>query len=138
MTTGAAGRQAGVSPQDAAQLPRILADTGALAAAVGDGGAQGAVWRLAEPTRHLDANVIAVPPRASIDPHVGPAEDVLWHVVAGSGTLVTDAGEVPLSPGAVVWLPRGSRRAVTAGAEGLRYLSVHRRKDGMQIGRRPA
>lgn len=119
------------------RLPRILADTSALAQGAAAPDERGAVWRLTEPTRHLDANVIAVPPGASIDLHVGPEEDVLWHVVAGSGTLATEAGEVSLSPGAVVWLPRRSSRAVTAGADGLRYLSVHRRKSGLQIGRRP-
>ncbi|WP_405218553.1 cupin domain-containing protein [Agrococcus sp. Ld7] len=117
--------------------PRILADTSALAAGVADPEQRGAVWRLAEPTRHLDANVVAVPPHASIDPHVGPDEDVLWHVVAGGGMLATDDGDVELAPGAVVWLPRRSHRSVTAGPEGLRYLSVHRRKSGLQIGPRP-
>ncbi|SFS11644.1 Cupin domain-containing protein [Agrococcus baldri] len=126
MTTDATGRS-----------PRVLADTSALGERAAAPDERGAVWRLAEPTRHLDANVIAVPPGASIDPHVGPEEDVLWHVVAGSGTLATDAGAIALSPGAIVWLPRRSSRAVVAGDEGLRYLSVHRRKSGLQIGRRP-
>jgi quercetin dioxygenase-like cupin family protein len=127
MTTDAAGA-----------VPRILADTGVLGGRAAVPDERGAVWRLAEPTRHLDANVIAVPPGASIDLHIGPQEDVLWHVVAGGGTLTTDAGDLTLSPGAVVWLPRGSRRAVVASDEGLRYLSVHRRKSGLQIGARPA
>ncbi|SDS17765.1 cupin domain-containing protein [Agrococcus carbonis] len=134
MTTDAAGRAA------SAPAPRIVADTGLLAAAAADADRadeRGAVWRLAEAERHLDANVIAVPAGASIDRHVGPDEDVLWHVVSGSGTLSTDEGDVALAPGAVVWLPRRSRRAVTAGEAGLRYLTVHRRKPGLQIGERP-
>lgn len=131
---------AAVTPDDGnrpgASVPRVLADTSALAArATTD--ERGAVWRLTEPTRHLDANVIAVPPHGSIDAHAGPDEDVLWHVVAGSGSLLTGEREVPLSPGAIVWLPRGSMRAVAAGDDGLRYLSVHRRKSGLQIGSRP-
>ncbi|GEK79038.1 cupin domain-containing protein [Agrococcus baldri] len=126
MTTDAAGR-----------FPRVVADTAELGAHAAEPEERGAVWRLAEPTRHLDANVLAVPPRASVDAHVGPDEDVLWHVVAGSGTLETEAGALALSPGAIVWLPRGSRRALTAGDAGLRYLSVHRAKGGLQIGRRP-
>lgn len=134
--TDAADDPAG-APMSAATGPRILADTSALAASTAAADERGAVWRLAEPTRHLDANVIAVPPGASIDAHVGPDEDVLWHVVAGGGTLATDDGDLVLAPGAVVWLPRRSQRAVTAGPEGLRYLSVHRRKSGLQIGSRP-
>jgi quercetin dioxygenase-like cupin family protein len=130
MTTDAAGRAG------SARAPKIVADTGALAGRE-SADERGAVWRLAETERHLDANVIAVPAGASIDPHVGPDEDVLWHVVSGSGTLATDEGVVALAPGAVVWLPRRSRRAVTAGEAGLRYLTVHRRKPGLQIGERP-
>jgi quercetin dioxygenase-like cupin family protein len=121
-----------------AQFPRIVADTEALAARAGDPDERGAVWRLAEPTRHLDANVIALPTGGTIESHAGPDEDVLWHVLAGSGVLSTDVGEVALEPGAIVWLPRRSSRAVAAGEQGLRYFSVHRRKSGLQIGTRPA
>lgn len=116
-------------------VPRILADTGALGEGAGD--ARGAVWRLAEEERHLDANVIALPPGEAIDAHIGPDEDVLWHVLAGDGALSTDDGSLELRPGAIVWLPRRSRRSVTAGPDGLRYLSVHRRKGGLQIGGAP-
>lgn len=118
--------------------PRVLADTAAIAARTGAEDERGAVWRLAEAERHLDANVIALPPRGRIEPHDGPAEDVLWHVLAGAGTLETDGEPVELRAGAIVWLPRGSRRAVTAGEQGLRYLSVHRRNGGLGIGARPA
>lgn len=134
--TDAAERPGSAAP-GTARTPRILADTGALAASVAAPDERGAVWRLAEPTRHLDANVVAVPPGASIDPHLGPDEDVLWHVVAGGGTLATADGDLALTPGAVVWLPRRTERSVIAGPEGLRYLSVHRRKSGLQIGSRP-
>jgi quercetin dioxygenase-like cupin family protein len=115
--------------------PRIVADSAALAAAVGDPDERGAVWRLEADERHLDANVIALPPGERIEEHAGGAEDVLLHVIAGSGTLRSADEELALATGAVVWLPRRSRREITAGAEGLRYLSVHRRKPGLQVGR---
>lgn len=124
-------------PRTAAE-PRILADSGVLAAAVGEPDERGAVWRLDEAERHLDANVIALPPGERIDEHVGPDEDVLLHVIAGAGTLRSGDVELALAPGAVVWLPRRARREITAAAEGLRYLSVHRRKPGLQVGRRGA
>ncbi len=137
MTTDATGPRAG-DERSGARAPRILASTGDLGAAA-DPEARGAIWRLEEAERHLDANVIALPPGERIEAHAGPDEDVLWHVVAGSGTLATDDGELELLlPGAIVWLPRRSTRAVTPGPEGLRYLSVHRRKPGLGIGRAPA
>ncbi|MDQ4491538.1 DUF2249 domain-containing protein [Sinomonas sp. ASV486] len=120
----------------ATPLPRVVADTLALAEAH-DADASGAVFRLTMGNRDLDSNVIALPPHGTIGEHVGPDLDVLLHVISGSGTLATEGGEVPLSPGALVWLPRRSRRQFTAGALGLRYLSVHQRKSGLGLTPRP-
>lgn len=114
-------------------LPRVLTDTADLAADVGAPGAGGAVWRLDADDRDLDSNVIALPPNDGIAAHAGPDVDVLVHVLAGGGRLVTELGEIDLAPGAVVWLPRLSRRGFTAGAEGLRYLTVHRRRQALAI-----
>lgn len=113
-------------------LPRVLTDTLALAAAH-DADPSGAVFRLTMGNRDLDSNVIALPPQGSIGEHVGPDLDVLLHVIAGSGTLATEGAEVALVPGALVWLPRRSRRRFSAGPEGLRYLSVHQRKAGLGL-----
>lgn len=87
-------------------LPRVLCDTAAL-----DGASAGALWRLAEPGRQLDANVVRIPPGQEVGTHREPDLDVLLLVLAGHGTL-------------------------TAGPEGLTYLTVHRRRPGMRIQRR--
>lgn len=108
--------------------PRIVADTRDLAARVGEPGEIGAVWNIPSGERDLDANVIALPPGEGIALHRGPAIDVLIYVVAGAGTLTTATTDIALSPGHVVWLPRGSRRAFTAGPGGLRYLTVHQHR----------
>jgi quercetin dioxygenase-like cupin family protein len=110
--------------------PRVLINT--VAAARADG--PGAVWKLAETERDLDANLIVLPAGERIDAHDGPDLDVLVHVVAGSGRLETEAGRIDLSPGALAWLPRRSRRAFTAGPDGLRYLTVHRRRQALTLG----
>lgn len=94
---------------------------------------RGALWRLAEPARQLDSNVIRLPPDAGVDAHVEPDLDVLVCVVGGSGGLETAEGRQDLGPGAVVWLPHGSRRALAAGPEGLVYLTVHRRRPGLTV-----
>ncbi|MBX6388086.1 MAG: hypothetical protein IRZ08_03635 [Frankia sp.] len=114
-------------------VPRILADTAGLAAATGEPGVSGAVWKLQEPSRDLDANVIALAPGGTIDLHDGPDVDVLIHVLAGSGVLTTAGDQLDLAPGALVWLPRRSRRGVAAGQEGLRYLTVHQRRQALVI-----
>lgn len=119
----------------AEDLPRVLANTRGLAH---DGAGSGAVWKLTMGERDLDANVIALRPGDTIGEHAGPALDVILHVVSGSGTLGTDGGDVALEPGGIVWLPRLTRRAFTAGAEGLVYFSVHQRKRGWGLSAPPA
>ena len=124
--------------EDAGELlvPRIVADTAALLAELGADQA-GSVWQLTPASRDLDANIIALPPGDEIAAHDGPDLDVLIHVLAGSGTLETAAGKIALATGALVWLPRRSRRRFAAGPEGLRYFTVHHRKPALSISARP-
>ncbi|OKJ97121.1 hypothetical protein AMK26_29110 [Streptomyces sp. CB03234] len=96
----------------------------------------GALWRLAADGRQLDANLVRVTPDTRVPAHVEPDLDVFLYVVDGDGRLDTGDGERPLDAGCVVWLPRGARRGVVAGPEGLTYLTVHRRRPGLSI--RPA
>ncbi len=111
-------------------LPRILADTTALAAATD---ASGVMWKLQMRERDLDSNVIALAPGASIDAHAGPDVDVLIHVLAGSGQLATELDTLALRTGSLTWLPRRSRRQFTAGPDGLRYLTVHQRRQALTL-----
>ncbi|MGW8379381.1 hypothetical protein [Streptomyces sp. ODS28] len=123
---------------DPADAPRLVGDALALA---GDlpGARRGAAWSLDAPGRQLDANLVRLPPHDRIELHSEPDLDVLLMVTAGRGTVVTGApphtGEEPLAlyPGAVVWLPRGSTRALVADGAGLAYLTVHRRRPGLRI-----
>ncbi|MFK0060213.1 AraC family ligand binding domain-containing protein [Streptomyces werraensis] len=121
----------GTPDDEAAPLPRILCDTAVLAAA-GEGTA-GALWRLAESGRQLDANVVRLPPGHRVDTHREPDLDVLLLVLAGDGTLTAPDGDHPLPPGTLTWLPHGSTRSLAAGPDGLTYLTVHRRRPGMTI-----
>lgn len=115
--------------------PIVLTDTTAVAN-LGEVDAAGAVWRLQQPTRDLDSNIIALPPEGRIEAHDEPAIDVLIHVLAGSGRLTSPAATLDLRPGVLAWLPRGSPRQFTAGGQGLRYLTVHRRKPGLSLSER--
>lgn len=107
-----------------AESPRLLTDT--LAAV--DVDARGAVWKLDPIERDLDANLIALPAGGGIAAHEGPDLDVLVHVVAGAGRLETTDESIDLAPGGLIWLPRRSVRGFTAGPNGLRYLTIHRRR----------
>ncbi|PJN38808.1 hypothetical protein CG747_21435 [Streptomyces sp. CB02959] len=112
-------------------MPRLLCDARELAAV--DPAPTGALWRLAESGRQLDANLVRLPPEGRIDTHVEPELDVILYVVSGDGVVDTARDRQPLTEGSVVWLPRGSRRSLTAGRDGLAYLTVHRRRPGLQI-----
>ncbi|MDX2377859.1 cupin domain-containing protein [Microbacterium sp. LRZ72] len=114
-------------------LPRIVGETSADVHA----DAAGSVWQLTPAQRDLDSNVIVLPPGDEIRRHVGPDLDVLVLVLDGSGTLETEGDTLALQPGAIVWLPRRSQRRFIAGDGGLRYFSVHQRKPGLGITKRP-
>lgn len=113
--------------------PRILAVLDEIVASADPGG-RGALWRLAEQGRELDANVVRLPPGAGVGEHQEDTLDVLFVVLAGGGLLRTgEGGTLELAPTTVLWLPRTSRRALEAGPEGLTYLTVHRRRPGLTV-----
>lgn len=93
----------------------------------------GALWKLAEAGRQLDANVIHLPAGQVVETHAEPDLDVLLMVVAGHGTMDTAERTEQLTGGALMWMPHGSSRRITASDEGLSYFTVHRRRPGMQI-----
>lgn len=94
---------------------------------------QGALWKLSEPRRGLDANVVRLPPGTAVAEHSDDVLDVLLVVLDGDGHLGTPAGREPLTPHAVVWLPRTSRRSLVAGERGLVYLTAHPRRPGLSV-----
>lgn len=114
-------------------VPVVLCDTKALAQ--GLPAPAGALWKLAESGRQLDANFIHLPPRQRVDSHTEPDLDVLLLIVAGSGTVEGVDGPHSLAAGSLLWLPHGCRRSLAADDAGLSYLTVHQRRPGMQIRR---
>ncbi|MEU8029098.1 hypothetical protein [Streptomyces sp. NPDC049099] len=127
--TGPAGRTTG----DA----RVLCDARALAEAPPVPG--GVLWKLSESGRQLDANVVRLAPGGRITAHTESQLDVMVLVVAGGGVLGAGPADEPepLAEGALVWLPHGAPRSITAGEAGLTYVTVHQRRPGMRIGTRP-
>ncbi|OHV05657.1 DUF2249 domain-containing protein [Mycobacterium talmoniae] len=114
-----------ISKLTATPLPRLLVNT----AEIAEPDVTGAAWKLGIRDRDLDSNLIALPPNGGIGEHTGADVDVLIHVLSGSGQLTTEQGVIELRPGALLWLPRLSRRQLDAGPEGLRYLTVHQHRE---------
>lgn len=125
--------QSEAAPATVVPVPKLLCDARAMADELGSLSA-GAVWKLAESDRQLDANLVHLPAGRRVDAHAEAALDVLLVVVSGGGELESGEGEkLELAEGRVLWLPHGSRRSLSAGEDGLLYLTVHRRRPGMSI-----
>jgi quercetin dioxygenase-like cupin family protein len=120
---------------EALRLPGADAAPGG-AATIADLGApegRGVAWSAR--SEDLNANLVAWPPGAGVDPHVNAERDVLWVVLAGEGEVVVDGRAHAVRPGWGALIPAGRERAVTAGPAGLRYVAVHlRRPPGIALG----
>jgi quercetin dioxygenase-like cupin family protein len=106
-----------------------LADLGAVP---GEGGV---VWSAAPSGVH--ANLVVLAAGQSIGEHVNDAVDVLVVALAGSATVTIDGHASELAPLRAVLLPRGTTRAVLAGSDGVRYLTVHEQRPPLGIHRPP-
>jgi mannose-6-phosphate isomerase-like protein (cupin superfamily) len=84
-----------------------------------------------------DLNVTPLTWKAGSGPpeHVNEERDVLVVVLDGSASLCIDGEERDLAPGDAAIVAKGQRRKITAGRDGVRYLSIHRRRPPLQINR---
>ena len=88
-------------------------------------GGIGLLWGI---TREgLTASLIGWGPGQGLEEHSDDERDVLMIAIEGSGTVVVDGREHPLVTDRAVVIEKGARREITAGADGLRYLSVRHR-----------
>jgi quercetin dioxygenase-like cupin family protein len=97
----------------------------------------GPVWGLA--SEDLNATLLEWPPGHELAEHVNEELDVLIVVVEGGAAVTVDGDERPVAAGEALLVPKGAVRRIRAGAGGVRYVSVHRRRGPLQIqGARPA
>ena len=101
-------------------------------------GAQGTgpLWGMA--STDLNATLLAWPPGHEVAEHVNADLDVLVIALEGHGTATIDGNAHELAAGTAILIPRSTQRRIQAGGDGLRYLSVHRRRGPLQIQRSPA
>jgi quercetin dioxygenase-like cupin family protein len=79
----------------------------------------------------LHVNLVALNASESIGEHVNESLDVLLTCLAGEGELRIDDEIIPLIPGTVAVIPRGTRRGIVAGNNMLRYMTCHRKRGGL-------
>lgn len=95
----------------------------------------GPLWGIA--STDLNATLLAWPAGHVVAEHVNADLDVLVVVLCGAGSATVDGTTHDLATGSALLIPRGARRRIRAGAAGLRYVSVHRRREPLQIAPSP-
>jgi quercetin dioxygenase-like cupin family protein/hemerythrin-like domain-containing protein len=95
----------------------------------------GPVW--GAESEELNATLLSWRAGAGPPEHVNGERDVLVVVLAGSATLRTDEDERELAVGEATIIAKGQRRKISAGRNGVRYLSVHRRRSSLLIAPAP-
>ena len=93
----------------------------------------GPVWGAA--SADLNATVLEWHAGEGPPEHVNEQLDVLYVVLAGSATLTVDGESLTLGAGEPAIVDKGARRALVAGADGVRYLTAHVRRGGLQVKR---
>src|SRR5215207_7572438 len=88
----------------------------------------GPLWGMA--SADLNATLLNWPPGHEIAEHVNDEVDVLVVVLDGDAVVAVDGAEHLLGGGQALLVEKGAARAIRAGAGGVRYLSVHRRRGG--------
>jgi quercetin dioxygenase-like cupin family protein len=84
-------------------------------------------------TDDLNVTLLAWPAGEGTPEHVNAERDVLVVVVAGGGTVTIDGADHELRAPAATVIAKGASRRIAAGADGIRYLSAHLRREGLQI-----
>jgi uncharacterized cupin superfamily protein len=118
---GAGIGQGGVVAQTRTDAPvDLLAPEGA-----------GPLWGLA--SADLNATLLAWPAGHEVAEHRNDDLDVLLVVLGGEGAAVVDGREHVLRAGTALLVAKGATRLIRAGDDGVRYVSVHRRRGPLQI-----
>jgi quercetin dioxygenase-like cupin family protein len=98
----------------------------------GDAGeAEGPLWGTA--SDDLNVTILSWYPGSATPEHVKDERDVLIVCLAGSGTVQLGEARYPFAEGQLRIISKGCPRRIEAGPRGLRYLSVHLRRPGLQI-----
>jgi len=93
----------------------------------------GPVWGAA--SGDLNATLLEWAPGEGPAEHVNPERDVLYVVLAGSATLTVDGESRELGVGEATIVEKGTRRALAAGSDGVRYLTAHTRRGPLGLKR---
>ena len=92
------------------------------------------LWAL-EGSEDLNANLVRFPPGEGVGEHANGEVDVLVIGVSGAGCVTVDGSCHRLRAGTVVFVPKGALRSTRSDSADFAYLTVHRRRGPLRIGR---
>ncbi|MCW2920798.1 MAG: Cupin 2, conserved barrel [Thermoleophilia bacterium] len=81
----------------------------------------------------LNATLLAWPAGHVVTEHVNDEREVLLVGIAGSGVVRVEDVEHDLHAGIVLVVPRGARRTMRAGVEGMSYVAAHQARGRLQL-----
>lgn len=93
----------------------------------------GPVW--GAESADLNATLLEWPAGEGPSEHVNEERDVLYVVVAGVALLTVDGESLELGAGEAAIVEKGARRTLVAGPDGVRYLTAHTRRGGLELKR---
>jgi quercetin dioxygenase-like cupin family protein len=91
----------------------------------------GPVWGAA--SEDLNATMLMWAAGEGPAAHVNAERDVLYVVVDGGGVLTVDGDVHRLRAGDALIVDKGRTRGLVAGPDGIRYVTAHLRRGGLQI-----
>jgi len=91
----------------------------------------GPVWGMA--SSDLNATLLVWPAGHELVEHTNAERDVLLIVLEGDGVAIVDEHQHALAAGTALLIHKGQSHSLRAGEQGVRYLSVHLRRAGLQI-----
>ncbi len=84
----------------------------------------------------LNLNLIVWPESGGVAEHANREVEVLLVGMQGEGLVLVDDQPYPIEPGSLLLIPKGASRSIEARSGGFAYLSIHRRRAGLQPIRR--
>lgn len=94
---------------------------------------KGPVW--GAESEDLNATILVWPAGGGAEEHLNAERDVVYAVFEGSARLTVDGEPQELRAGEATIVSKGARRALAAGPDGVRYLTAHLRRGGLQLKR---
>ena len=84
-------------------------------------------------TDDLNLTVLSWKEGQGVVEHVNNELDVLWIALEGTAEITVDGNVHQLQQGGAIVVPRGASRALKSTSEEFNYISIHKRRAGLQI-----